>query len=201
MVVMPRLVWAHLPKAAGDTTLAMFNLFPEFVEFADPTGTHLKHAWFSERPEYTSGRERALNIRRLPAWILSFTLYKSKRGLHPHYTQLPMDSPRQMSLTSAADKHLAPFIETGSRLPEHWLRVETLAEDFLALMSRFTDVSPSRHRAVMALAPQNAILYERELGAWFTRKHIERMYDTNPLWATVEKTVHGDTLLDTWEDE
>ena len=40
LLVGERFVWAHLPKAGGDATAAMFRLFPHLIVHADDTGTN-----------------------------------------------------------------------------------------------------------------------------------------------------------------
>ena len=51
MVIGAGFAWAHLPKTGGDATLAMFRVFPDLVEFADPDDSNDKHAQFGSRAQ------------------------------------------------------------------------------------------------------------------------------------------------------
>jgi hypothetical protein len=196
MVVGREFVWAHLPKAAGDTTLSLFGLFPELVISADSATRREKHALFTQRSDQVSGKRRVMNIRRLPHWLLSYTMFKTKRGLAPHHTPLPMDSPRQMAESIAADRNLVNYLDRGPRTIDIWLRVERLAEDFLAFVEELTDVDADRRRLVLARPRENERPYDRELSHWFSDDFVVRMYESNPLWAWIEREVYGDTLAD-----
>lgn len=196
MVVGGDFAWAHLPKAAGDMTLSLFALFPELVISADPRSRREKHALFTQREQDVAGKRRVLNIRRLPHWILSYTIFKGVRGLAPHHKPLPTDSPRQMAESIAPDRSLVGYLDRGPRGIDVWFRVEHLAGDFLAFVSDLTDVGDERRRLVLEHPRVNDMTYDRELSHWFTDDLILRMYESNPLWAWLEREVYGDTLGD-----
>lgn len=189
MVVGRSFVWAHLPKAAGDTTLAMFRLFPELVESADGHRHQRKHDYFRDRP--VAGKTRVLNIRRLPHWVLSYHVHGATHGLYPTYDRVPMPSADEMAESRAPDGHLTNFADEGIDV---WLRTESLADDFLAFASTLTDVTERRRRAVRKTKAENTARYDRELGRWFTDDHLARMYEANPFWRDVERLVYGDVL-------
>ena len=90
MVIGEGYAWAHLPKTGGDATLAMFRLFPDLVEFADPDDTNDKHTQFHSRARLIRGKLLVMNFRRLPSWVLSRALHVSRRGIHPDYKPQPM---------------------------------------------------------------------------------------------------------------
>jgi hypothetical protein len=189
------LVWAHLPKAAGDMVAKVFGLFPEIVVFADPTESRWKHASFADRPELAVGRQRVLCIRRLPEWQLSYSVFKSRHGLKPDYRPLPMDSREEMITSKAGDRHLSPFVEAGLAWPDHWIRVEHLIDDLLDLLEENAEVTPKKRKQILALKPQNVGLnYERSLDAWFTEEMISRMYEHNPLWQRAEELAYAPAL-------
>jgi hypothetical protein len=182
--------WAHIPKAAGDMTASLFGIFPEIIEYADALNGNDKHAKFHERQ--VEGKLLALNIRRLPSWILSSAQHKATRGLYPDYKPLPMESPRAMSESMVADQRLALFTDGGRLKIDRWLRVEYLTDDFLDFVGRFTNVDPEREATVCSFPRINTGNYDREVGNWFTPEQIDRMYARNPAWAVIEQRVYGD---------
>jgi hypothetical protein len=80
----------------------MFESVPGLVVFADPTDSNDKHLAFSNRRELVGGKLLVMNIRRLPAWILSASHHKARAGIHPEYRPLPMPSPEEMAETPRA---------------------------------------------------------------------------------------------------
>jgi hypothetical protein len=188
MVVGTSFAWAHLGKTGGDTTLRLFQLFPELVEYADSSSDPGKHATFIQRPERVAGKARALNIRRLPSWVLAFSIHKALRGT-PRYERGPMDSPHQMARTQDPDRYLERFLQGGAIA--HWIRVEHLKEDFLSFISRHGNVSDDQRVAVEQLTPANTATYDRDLSHWFSKGQIAQMYENNPLWAKIEQHVYS----------
>jgi hypothetical protein len=77
MVIGERFAWAHLPKTGGMATERMFRLFPALIVFADPDDTDEKHATFRARRRMLNGKLLAMNLRRLPFWVLSRAQYVS----------------------------------------------------------------------------------------------------------------------------
>ncbi len=75
MVIGKDFVWAHLAKAAGNSTLLMFLEINNLLIYSDPIDSHSKHLSFMDKENELDismeGKKRLLNIRRLPAWILS----------------------------------------------------------------------------------------------------------------------------------
>ena len=187
-------VWAHLGKTGGNTTLRLFQLFPELVEYADSFRDPGKHATFTQRPERVAGKARALNIRRLPSWLLAFSLHRALHGVAPRYQRGLMDSPHQMARSHDPDRYLRTFLEGGAI--SHWIRVEHLKEDFLSFISHYADVSDNRRLAVQRLAPENTATYDRDLGHWFSDSQIALIYESNPLWAKVEQQVYSRQALE-----
>lgn len=193
MVIGRDFAWAHLAKAGGEMTHAMFNLFPELVEFADPPHTVVQHTSFEDRAEQLAGKQRVLNIRRLPSWMLSFHVWKSMRGLLPDFTSSPMLSPHQIADSNIADEFLARYRPPGGGI-DVWLRTDRLIDDFLAFAAQRTEVTEERRAAVRALPRVNELAYDRAVDHWFTSAHIRLMYLRNPEWAAAEAFVYGDTL-------
>ena len=85
MVIGRRFAWAHLPKTAGDATLAMFAAVPGLVQFADPVDSNDKHMPFFGREPEVAGKLLVMNIRRLPDWVFSGAQHKARHGVFPDY--------------------------------------------------------------------------------------------------------------------
>jgi hypothetical protein len=194
MVIGEKFVWAHLPKTGGDATLAMFELFPDLVEFADSRFTDQKHAMFRVREEALPGRLLVMNIRRLPSWALARAIHRSRHGGLPELQPMRMGSPHEMAVSSFPDLRLSTCTDDGRFQIDRWLRMEFLAEDFLAFVSEFTEVDEETKKKVLELGPINAQKYDHDLADWFTEEQIAQMYRNNPVWAAFEKHAYGNTL-------
>jgi hypothetical protein len=192
MVIGKDFAWAHLPKTGGDATLSMFRVFIDLVEFADREDSNDKHANFRGRAQRIRGKLLVMNIRRLPAWVLSRAQHVSRRGMYPDYEPIPMARANDLADSSFPDSRLMLHTADGWFWPDHWLRVETLAADFLDFVSDLRDVSDSERKRVMALGPVNSAEYDHQLARWFTPEQVRRMYLNNPSWATLEQELYGD---------
>jgi hypothetical protein len=185
-------VWAHLGKAGGEMTHALFSLFPEVIEFADEAHTPEQHTAFTERAEQIAGKQRVLNIRRLPSWMLSHHVWKSVYGLAPHFRRGPMQSPYEMADSGIADTFLSRYRPPEGPDVEVWLRTEHIVDDFLAFIALRTEVTEAHLEAVRELPRINEFVYDKALDHWFTPAHVRLMYLRNPEWAAVEAAVYGD---------
>jgi hypothetical protein len=76
-----------------------------------------------------------------------------------------------------------------------WLRTEHLAEDFIRVMSEFGPISDEQRDAIrkvrINVAPNG---YERDIWKVFTRDEVKQLYESCPLWASIEKEVYGSLL-------
>ena len=192
VVIGERFAWAHLPKAGGSATQELFRIFPELIVFADPDDTNDKHALFRDRAEMIRGKLLAMNLRRLPFWVLSRAQHAADEGVWPEYKPIPMDSPQKLSESSFPDTRIALFTDEGRIRIDRWLRMERLADDFLHFVSELTDVDDERRRRVAELGPVNLRSYDHEVDNWFTREQVKRMYERNPNWARLEREIYGD---------
>lgn len=191
MVIGENFAWAHLPKTGGDATLSMFKLFPDLVEFADPEDSNDKHADFRARAQMIRGKLLVMNIRRLPEWALSRAHHVSRWGIYPDYEPMPMATPEELASSSFPDSRLMVHTDECRFWPDRWLRMETLADDFLDFVSSLRDVTDAERERVAALGPVNSAEYDRDLELWFTPEQIRRMYLNNPCWATLEQEQYG----------
>jgi hypothetical protein len=193
MVIGEKFAWGHLPKTAGNATYGMFRVFPELIVFADPTNTQAKHASFGEREEQVAGKLLVLNIRRLPAWMLSWSQHQVRMGFKNGEPR-QMFSPYEMAKRRRGDRTLRQLTNDSRFEVGRWLRQEQLAEDFLEFISAYTEVSAEQRTEVVELGRRNAFDYDHEVAHWFTDEHVRMMYENNPLWASVEREVYGDLL-------
>lgn len=193
MVIGEKFAWAHLAKAGGEMTHALFQVFPEAIEFADPPQTVAQHTAFQDRPDEIAGKQRVLNIRRLPSWMLSFHVWKSIVGLLPDFERSPMLSPQQIAESNAADAFLVRYMPPDDPKVDVWIRTENMIEDFLAFMRTQAEVSEEREEAVRQLPRVNELVYDKAIDHWFSAAHVRLMYLRNPVWAAVERAVYGNT--------
>lgn len=56
---------------------------------------------------------------------------------------------------------------------DHWLRLEHLADDFLAALARYVEITPEAERAVRALPPRN-VGSAGAPEAWFKPEDLRR---------------------------
>jgi hypothetical protein len=193
MIIGREFVWAHLAKAGGEMTHALFNLFPETIEFADRVHTLAQHTSFEDRAEQLAGKRRVLNIRRLPSWMLSFHVWKAVKGLHPTFEPAAMHSPHEIADSNVADKFLARYRPPRGGI-DVWLRTDHLIDDFLAFIGQHTEVTDTHREAIRELPRMNEVVYDKAIDHWFTSAHIQLMYLRNPGWAAAERIAYGDIL-------
>jgi hypothetical protein len=191
MVIGEKFAWAHLPKTGGSATLELFLLFPELIVAADLEDSNTKHARFGERADEVAGKTLVMNLRRLPFWVLSRAQHVARWGVHPDYTPIPMASAHELSESAFPDNRLALYTDDGRFEIGEWLRMEHLAEDFVAFAAGLTDVSDEQRSRVFQLPPVNTHDYDHEVESWFTPDQIELMYGRNPVWAQLEKRLYG----------
>ena len=192
MVIGEQFAWCHMQKTGGDVTLEFFQLFPELIVHADPRNTQAKHATFAEREPEVRGKVLACNIRRLPAWMLSWDQHHSQlRSLRPDGRPALMSSPQQMAEVSRGDRLLANFSDGGRFQIDRWLRMEHIGEDFTAFVSELTDLTDGHRHSISAYPRVNVLAYDHELDHWFTPAQVRLMYANNPVWAALEERVYG----------
>ncbi|MFL5822915.1 MAG: hypothetical protein ACJ764_05670 [Solirubrobacteraceae bacterium] len=196
MVIGRRFAWAHLPKTGGDATQAMFTAVPGLVRFADPPDSNDKHMPFFGREAEVAGKLLVMNIRRLPAWVLSGAQHKSRHGVHPDYRPGPLESFEEISSRSDADDLLRWMTDHQRFRVERWLRTERLAEDMLALLQDLGEASESVRAAVLAVGQVNQGNYSHDLVEGFTEPQLERLYGLNPEWAAIERRVYEGLPID-----
>jgi hypothetical protein len=191
VVIGEHFAWAHLPKTAGDATAAMFAAVPGLVRFADPPDSNDKHAPFFAREAEVSGKLLIMNIRRLPAWILSGAQHQATHGVFPDYRPGPMPSADEMTDKTDADDLLRWMTDHGRFEVDRWLRAEMLEHDVLALLDELNVLTPEIRRRVTAVGRVNEGTYDHALADRFSPGQIRRCYTRNPDWSRLEWRVYG----------
>ncbi len=190
MVIGERFAWAHLPKTAGSATTELFRLFPELIVSGDFEDTNDKHDPFAARADAIRGKTLAMNLRRLPAWVLSRAQHVARWGIYPDYQPIPMATPDELATSSFPDDRLSLYTDNGRFMIDHWLRAEWLSEDFLLFISEFTELTEEQRKAVRELGPVNTHEYEHQTERWFTAEQIATLYERNPVWAALERQLY-----------
>lgn len=190
MVIAERFAWAHLPKAAGTATQEMFVAVPNLVEFQTPTDSNDKHDAFWAHEEAIEGKLRAMNIRRLPSWVLSAAHHKVVSGVWPEFEPLPMLTVEEMVDSTEPDDALR-WMTDGPRIAvDHWLRQEHLAEDVETLLIE-TGTSPQVAREAVESVSWVGKPYDHNVAKAFSPDDVKRMYHRNPGWAEAEQLAYG----------
>jgi hypothetical protein len=196
VVIGRRFAWAHLPKTGGDATSRMLAGVPRLVRFADPPESNDKHMPFFGREAEVAGKLLVMNIRRLPAWVLSGAQHKASHGVHPEYRPLPLESFDEITSHTDADDLLRWMTDHGRFAVDRWLRAECLEEDVLTLLQDLGELTPVARTAVLGVGRVNEGGYSRELEGDFTAAQIARLYALNPVWGQIERRVYGALPID-----
>ncbi|HEY1522059.1 MAG TPA: hypothetical protein VGF70_03525 [Solirubrobacteraceae bacterium] len=196
MVIGRRFAWAHLPKTAGDATLAMFQAVPGLVQFADPADSNDKHMPFFGREPEVAGKLLVMNIRRLPAWVLSGAQHQARHGVFPDYRPGPLESWEQITSRTDADDLVRWMTDHGRFEVGRWLRAECLTEDVLGLLDELGELSPQTRSAVTSVGRVNEGDYPREQAGRISADQLARLYSLNPVWAGVERRLYGALPID-----
>ena len=178
-----------MQKTGGDATLELFQLLPRLIVHADPRNVEAKHATFAEREPEITGKLLGCNLRRLPAWTLSWD---------QHYAQhriTAMSSPQEMAERPRGDRRLAHFTGGGRFRIDRWLRAEYLAMDLTAFVSEFTDLTDGERHDIAGYPRVNELEYDHEIEHWFTAAQVRQLYASNPAWAALEERVYGSLAL------
>jgi hypothetical protein len=184
-----------MPKTAGDATCTMFLSVPGLVEFADPLDSEDKHMPFFGREAEVQGKLLAMNIRRLPAWVISGAQHKARHGVYPDYAPTPLPSPDELSRSHEADDLLRWMTDHGRFKVGRWLRAEGLQDDVIDFLAEIGALSDQARAAVSAVGRVNVGAYDPALGE-LTREQVARLYRLNPDWAEVERRVYGELPID-----
>jgi hypothetical protein len=191
MVIADEFAWAHLPKAAGTATQAMFAAVPDLVLFQAPIDSNDKHDAFWAHAEAIEGKLRAMNIRRLPSWVLSTAHHKAVSGVWPEFEPLPMPTVEEMVESTEPDDVLRWMTDGPRMAVDRWLRAEQLADDVEALLLEIGTPSRVANKAVGSV-PWVGKPYDHNVASTFSADEIRQMYERNPGWSEAERVAYGE---------
>lgn len=206
MVIGRDFVWAHIPKTGGDSVRTMYELFSKHIIISDNTDAKTKHDSFRQREiqyniDLTETRKRIACFRRLPSFLLSYTLFFNKHDQQPVdvemmkkgliYWKEPWTKSYEIL---SADKAILEFYEF--KKIAHWFRVEFLADDFLAVMKKFFPIPPDKEMDVRRIHINKNPDYKRDFNEWFTKEDLLKMYASCPIWASIEKYIYKGLITD-----
>ena len=195
MIVSQGFVWAHIPKTGGDATSLMIQQVPRLIVLADPAADHAKHLDLDRRRGSIEGKLLVANMRRLPAWALSYARHRERFGDWPDYIPASPFSPDAVAAESAADDMLEEIV--GPYEIDVWLRQEHLVDDLVRFLRRTADLTAAEEAAVRAVEPINVyprggrLARLRRRDRFFDKSQIETLYANNPRWAAIERSVYG----------
>jgi len=214
MVVSERLIWLHIPKTAGDSTLRMFARIPHGWRILDPHTDPQKHGTLADAYRRAPGSESCrvmINLRRLPDVLLSYFHHMQRHGPDQHfangrrfgelayreYLHWVLEHPENQTYDWILNHHL------GERDPDHCLRVDDLAASFLDVVGLYHEI-PDALRADASAIRANVGGYDRgDLTSWFTRDEMTQLYRNCPRWTRSECAVYGRALVEEirWDAE
>lgn len=201
MIVSPTFIWLHVPKCGGSSVERSmgekYGNDPDYqFDKVAPNEPVIWHQNISDRmkiqPDFSVGdRDIVACIRRLPAWLLSRVHFEVARNGHDK-------APDRKDFVKGR------FFEAGGALRSadqvvkyyadsnvsHWVRLENLDDDFKSA----TGVDLPKIPKINA----TQIDYAKNLKFWFTLDEISEMYQSNPVWAAIERRIYGNTLEDTY---
>ncbi len=208
MVIGEQFVWSHLGKTGGDSVARMFEIVGGPYLHADAIDTPLKHDTFAGRTKRMdqgemefidlSGKKRILNIRRLPYWLLSHGLHKRDvDDMGFDLNELAAGKVRYKTHPGnprTADTMLSRYSDDGE--VDFWIRTEHMADDFISIIGQFVPISADQEQQLRATRENVNSSYDRDITRWFSKSDLEKMYDLNPFWASIERRLYGNTVAD-----
>lgn len=208
MVIGDEFVWAHLGKAAGNSTLKMFKVIKHALKYFDEIDEHKKHQSFADKEKDMgidlSAKNKILNMRRLPAWVLSHMNFQKM------VYQVPFSDRTMEGIINTADP--SQLQATGVNFREnniddqlryydyenisYWLRTEFLAQDFIEVLGKFTEIDSGQREQIGKVIENVNKNYNRNILESFTKEEMVKLYGSCPIWASIEKVVYGNLLID-----
>jgi hypothetical protein len=202
MVIGRDFVWGHLPRAGGDATSVLFGRLPDLVLYCDDPASNEKHVRFSRAPLDIAGKQRVLNMRRLPSWMLSYIQKTCTDGLYPEFKPLPLPS-RSEILDPSSEYRFKGAPKTLALMPDEllgiyephsvdvWLKMEQLREDFLQFVSTKRSLTDHEVYLVKVWETKAPLPYDHDVSKFFSNDDVRTLYRNNPVWAEMERQVYG----------
>jgi hypothetical protein len=194
MIVSQDFVWAHIPKTGGDATSLMIQQVPRLIVLADPAADHAKHLGLDHRRGSIEGKLLVANMRKLPAWAVSYARHRERFGTFPDYTPASPHSPDAVAAEREADDMLDDVV--GPYEIDVWLRQEHLVDDLVRFLRESAELTSAEEAAIRSVGrvnvdPPRGRLRRLRRDRFFTREQVETLYASNPRWAATERRVYG----------
>ena len=221
MVVSDQFVWAHIGKTGGDFTAAAFRKIKSAQLHQDWRYDWRKHETFQQRQTRLGvdfgSRKRVANIRRLPAWCLSFANHIQRNfGLRYSIDDLSRGVLQQVTNPSQKYLLLPPSIRRSiyrfAKLKiksfnpdsvlnkyepgrvDHWLRLESIETDFVDIVGQFVELDSATRQAIVGMMPKNDGGYDRNVNNHLCPQQIHNLYQSCPIWREVELAAYGSLM-------
>lgn len=196
MVIGPDFVYAHIPKTGGDAVHQYFSLIADASWVIDDTTKAEKHLGIVKRGNGDK-RHRILSFRRLPSWSLSFlhalTAHPNDWPPFGWHSAEDILRPETALMRPWADEWLARV--TDGLPVTHWLRMESLAEDFIAVLSSIVrPLSTDEQRTIRQARTKPPREYDHNPGRFWSEEQIAELYRMNPAWADIERKIYDRPL-------
>ena len=191
MVIGPRFLIGHIGKTAGDAVKQILQALQLPGVRWIPIESPRKHWTFRQWGGDLAGRELALSIRRLPAFLLS--------QFHHRHLDGRLRAPptaEVMCQDYLADFYLRLYTDEGRLTIDYWLRSESIRDDLAAFLARHFELTDGQKACIQSAATKSSLPYDHDWRAVFQPAHLRRMYERNPLWADVERRAYGALLTE-----
>lgn len=188
MVIGEKFAWTHMGRAGGDATAQYFSVFSDYLKLEiDPPDLHKKHDTFEKRN--VNNKILALNIRRLPSFILSHIFHMPTLSKPPYpNTKDALDS--KNTLSSLPDKYIKHYTNNLTLKINYWLRMEYLKEDILKFIQNFIEITPTIIK-IYNLTAKTTADYDHDVYNYWSPDEIAILYKNNPIWSEIEKKHYG----------
>lgn len=203
MIIADKFVWLHFPKCAGSEIEGILRKnFGGKKGIAFDKIDYKNVVWHQniddrERTEPSfklGGRDVISAIRRLPYWLLSRIYFEKARSPDVVVTREMFlqgrffEAPR---LALPADHYVRKYT---SRPVAHWIRTESLAEDFRRVFGQYLDLDQVDLESAFVQKNRNPMRYISDLAFYFRPEELEGLYNANPRWRDLETELYGDIL-------
>jgi hypothetical protein len=213
MIITDKFAWGHIPRTGGDLTMDFFHQISDTINVRiDRPSKHEKHDPFIKRPNEIAGKDLILNIRQLPAFMLSWVQMCIGYGVFPAYRRLPMPTEEQLTNPKVKygppyfEQHYGPFATIPDRMLKeftnnwnlsirYFARLEYILEDVKKILKNYYPKSKSRFDQMVvparALGFKSPLGYDHDVTKYFSEEVIKEFYKNNPRWAEIEKQRYG----------
>lgn len=200
MIISDDFVWLHFPKCSGSATEHVLHAIAKdnpTVAFdpIDPKNV-IWHQSIAQREKHDQGftlgtRKVICNIRRLPTWLLSRIHFEHARPPHHTATREMLAAGKfyeNNGFLSGADDYAKHYSQPRV---DHWIRTEHFTADMQRVFSQYFELGANEIKDRAKVVNASKIKYIPEIGFYFTKADLDKLYEANPLWAQIEMSVYG----------